>query len=672
MRITVVGKIVSGFVVFGVLLLVTNISSYFGLSNIRQSAELVVEQKMPVQSQMMLLQAQVLSMSKVSLRGYYANNIESLSDSRNNFNQLASQLEDKWKVLSALLHEQELEMFESGKNAASEYVNFTRSMYSKREEVFRLNSQIDSQFSEFRFAAEDAGANLLDMSYLDGAESDTALAEVVGVGTKLDYILVALVNATKEYINASEQQQIESIESTINFTLGDLSTNTEFVNRIATGVDTDGLLEAFNQQKTKALTLLQGEEGVIALQQHKLAISHQAHDSAEKGEELLSEAEQYFSELFSLINNSTLNGQKQILDVVQSNIWRSAVITLIALTLVIIIGVAASRSIYRPLGKISQSLHTISQGDLTHQADTSGNDEFALLAKNVNHLARNIHDVVVEIANQADQLEQAIATSVELGKQTLGKVEQQQLQINETSETTHNIRSSSNSTLEQINLGMQRIELANEQAAKVDQLVTQNRQQTSKQAEQAEQSAQIIHQLHKNSEGINSILEVIKTIAEQTNLLALNAAIEAARAGEQGRGFAVVADEVRTLATRTQQSTAEIEKMISSLQIDASNAVDAIEDGKRQADHTVEVTQTVDAAVQQILAAINDAQQINQTVVADTTQQDKLLGDITINLERVVQLAQQSAEITEQSSSATNNLGNLVERLRRAINKFSV
>src|SRR5690606_34740437 len=98
-----------------------------------------------------------------------------LANSRNEFEQLAGQLEDKWKSLSALLGQQELQIFEAGKDAASDYVNSTRSMYSKREEVFRLNNQIDSQFSEFRFAAEDAGANLLDMSYLDGAEGNPPL-----------------------------------------------------------------------------------------------------------------------------------------------------------------------------------------------------------------------------------------------------------------------------------------------------------------------------------------------------------------------------------------------------------------------------------------------------------------------------------------------------------------
>ncbi|WP_334020202.1 methyl-accepting chemotaxis protein [Alteromonas sp. S015] len=666
MQLTIINKITLGFGLFGCLLLLTSILSYFGLSGIKDSAQDVVEQKMPVQTSMVKVKTEILSLSVITANGYHVENREELVANKETFDILSSAFSNDLSRLNSLMPNNAVAS--NAVEVSLAYVNSSNDMYTAINERMNIEKALAAQLEKVLMTADEASALMLDLSYLEG--DNPSIETLIGAGTAIDNKLLTMNDSFIELAETDNATQSASIIEDLEYQLSNLQVDKDYVNRLATGVDDGGTIASFNDQYDLLIEAVNGANGLIALQRQKLSEVDKAAKAQKEAKAALETALADINTLFDAVQKQSLEGQNAILESVQANLVRNIMVAALGLVAAIVLAVIVTRSISKPLGRINKGLSQLSKGDLSTKLPEEGNDEFSALSAKVNSLTDSLRELVGNILEQEKRLIDITKESVELGNKSLSEVDKQREHVTVTSTNTKNVQEKSRSNLAQINDAMDALRDITKQSADIGQLVRKSSQQVGNQAKQAESSAQIIGRLDDNSRSIGSILDVIKTIAEQTNLLALNAAIEAARAGEQGRGFAVVADEVRTLANRTHDSTEEIEQMIGNLQKDAAQAVKAINAGREQAQEGVEITQQVSQQVESIREIIERLSDINEHIVADTEQQDVLLGDVAKSLNRIVALADSSAQSTRQSNESTMLLDAQTESLRKAVERF--
>ena len=668
MQLTIINKITLGFGLFGCLLLLTSILSYFGLSGIKDSAQDVVEQKMPVQTSMVKVKTEILSLSVITANGYHVENREELVANKETFDTLSSAFSDDLSRLNSLMPNNAVAS--NAVDVSLAYVNSSNDMYTAINERMNIEKALAAQLEKVLMTADEASALMLDLSYLEG--NNSSIETLIGAGTAIDNKLLTMNDSFIELAETDNATQSASIIEDLEYQLSNLQVDKDYVNRLATGVDDGGTIASFNEQYDLLMEAVNGTNGLIALQRQKLSEVDKAAKAQKEAKEALETALADINTLFDAVQKQSLDGQNAILESVQANLVRNIIVAALGLVAAIFLAVIVTRSISKPLGRINKGLSQLSKGDLSTKLPQEGNDEFSALSAKVNSLTDSLRELVGNILEQEKRLIDITKESVELGNKSLSEVDKQREQVTVTSTNTKHVQEKSRSNLAQINEAMDALRDITKQSTDIGQLVQKSSQQVGNQAKQAESSAQIINRLDDNSRNIGSILDVIKTIAEQTNLLALNAAIEAARAGEQGRGFAVVADEVRTLANRTHDSTEEIEQMIGNLQKDAAQAVKAINAGREQAQEGVQITQQVSQQVKSIREIIERLSNINEHIVADTEQQDVLLADVAKSLNKIVSLADSSAQSTRQSNESTMMLDAQTDSLRKAVERFQL
>ncbi|WP_095099687.1 methyl-accepting chemotaxis protein [Pseudomonas sp. Irchel 3A5] len=354
---------------------------------------------------------------------------------------------------------------------------------------------------------------------------------------------------------------------------------------------------------------------------------------------------------------------------IKAALFSLAIIAVMALLVILI-----ARSIVRPLRDSVQAMADIASGesDLTRSLKTEGNDEITQLAKHFNAFTAKLRGVVLQLQASANGLEKASSDLGTNAEQAQARSQQQSQQMELVATAVNEVTYGVQDVAKNAEHAANEMRDAESQAHQGQVNIDSSLRQIDHLSGTINQAVEVIRTLSSESTQIGGVLEVISSIAEQTNLLALNAAIEAARAGEQGRGFAVVADEVRLLAQRTQKSTAEIQSMIERLQKHSDAAVKVIADSSRSSQLTIEQANQAGQSLTSISQALRNLNSLNASIASATLQQSHVVEDINQNVTQAAQLSQSTAIAAEQSTEASVHLREMSDQLNGLLRQFRV
>lgn len=363
-----------------------------------------------------------------------------------------------------------------------------------------------------------------------------------------------------------------------------------------------------------------------------------------------------------------------ISDPVTKAFWSSSIIVLIIIVLIAIVVWLLVIPVIKRLHSLQLAMHEIAEGDgdLTKRIPHLKNDEIGLLVNEFNTFVDKIQDLVKQTVVTTKEVGQSSITASGIGEQTNHIIDAQKQEIDLVATSATELAKTSNEISNNVNQSIELAETAQEQVTQGTLVVEQATVGITRLSENVICAAKVVNELKEGTQSIGDVLNVIGGIADQTNLLALNAAIEAARAGEQGRGFAVVADEVRTLASRTQESTANIESIISKLQTTAVAAVDAMKNSRKEAGSSVQLTKTVQKVLSEINTVMAEIQGQTCEIAVAVSQQATVAEEVSKNITNVRLLTDDTVKVSAEMTESLQGLQVHSQTLTSVVQQFKV
>ncbi|MCP4076309.1 MAG: HAMP domain-containing protein [Gammaproteobacteria bacterium] len=488
--------------------------------------------------------------------------------------------------------------------------------------------------------------------------------------------IVKLAAITKTIIQMTDLNELKRFQNEVKQTLSEIQKPLDFLSQSA----------LFNASLQKHLEPMVGvykkltgitfndNDSVLALQSsflNKLLEQKQLQNEVASTTSILEKELDDISNIMSNIRNKAIHQSEAALKQGRITVF---IVAGIVFSLVMLLGLVVLRRVTRPLDQVVLAMTDVAQGegDLTKRLNSKGVMELAQLTRQFNVFVEKVQHLIQQVKIATDSMLVAVEASSKSANKTDSSTSQQQGEIEQIATAVNEMTDSIQAISEHATGAAKAATKADTDTVQGNSIVSNTVQSINLLAQKVDSTYSVMKTLAQDADEVGQVLDVIQSVAEQTNLLALNAAIEAARAGEHGRGFAVVADEVRTLASRTQNSTEEIRVIIERLQQGSKKTSTAMLEGNDQAKECVEQANAARNALNEIASSVNTINEMNQQIASGTDHQSSTVDEINQNVVAIHEVAQETALRSREAVTSNKELNRLATEVLSLVGQFKV
>lgn len=674
MKLNVATRVIGGFSVVTLLLIALGVASLITNENIKSSTLVLQDLSIPALESSNHLTQNLALQEKQLLVAFHTSRSEKMPKVEQNFGEYSQSFLNEIGTLQSIIsgHKQELDsQISSLKVNYQGFKDNSLKMMSAREQSLKTQENLLKQLEDLEVAVDDTASLLIDLIDYETSEDPTE-REIAATAGNIDTSFSSLITSSYDLVKTTEKSKFDTITKELEYIISDVTNKLEYITRHWEGVIDQDVLEDINKEAEKALDMLNGTNSIQARKGKQLSFDASAATLLDQVEINVGSVNKSMNSLNKQIEVVSQKVSNTAIKDIDNASYKTMALVLIAIIVSIIVSIAVIRPLKRSLDSVNNALDILASGNLTHKLDDSGHDEFAELSRNCNRLVDSLRTLIQGILDRSNQLAAAAEETSAITAQTTAGIQEQKNQVDQVAAATTELSSSAMQVTSSADEALSQIKQADDEAQHMRTIADENKRTILALADEVAKASQVINKVHSDSASIGSILDVIRGIAEQTNLLALNAAIEAARAGEQGRGFAVVADEVRSLASRTQDSTQEIQQMIQVLQQGTQEAVSVMELGRNQANSCVEKTEQANIALESISQAVHNAHDSGTHIAHAAQEQNLVSQQVSEKLEHIAAISEETATGADQTAQSSHQVAQLAEELQASVGEFRV